>query len=166
MHRCTEYIQICIEYKHQVCVIYCADTAARRPRRITRRHHPLQHWHFEFNLIHKFTFTERRQMNKGGMLNRIVIGSEFLPAVYLNFEQAIVRQCLRPNWTLSIVFLSVLAPLFRLSVTDQTRSASQQRTFQSLPKWHSVAMLSVRLCHAQPLGNAMLIQVNKFSHTD
>ena len=52
---------------------------------------------FEFNLVHKFTFTERRQMNKGGMLNRIVIGSEFLPAVYLNFEQAIVRQCLQPN---------------------------------------------------------------------
>ena len=38
---CTEYIQICIEYKHLVSVIYCADTAARRPSRITRRHHLL-----------------------------------------------------------------------------------------------------------------------------
>ena len=45
-------------------------------------------FNFEFNLNHKFTFMERRQMNKGGMLNRIAIGSEFLPAV--NFEQAIV----------------------------------------------------------------------------
>ena len=42
-------------------------------------------------------------MNKGGMLNRIVIGSEFLPAVYLNFEQAIVRQCLRPNCRVIVV---------------------------------------------------------------
>ena len=48
---------------------------------------------FEFNLIHKFTFTERRQMNNGGMLNRIVIGSEFLSAVYLNFERLYVSAC-------------------------------------------------------------------------